>query len=421
MDVFIRRRQTTPACNTTGSSRRRIGVFLVMSKIILTVGFVAVLLGKTAFAVTVAADQASNATYATEAGGAWKGLLPSVSENPPGTDNGGFGFLPWNFAGGFHDSTVSPYGRLNHFIDGVDFAHSSSNNLGSSAFGLTNANVALSGFTSSATRVFSQPLTVGDTFSVQFDNPILAPLTINDQPGYIIRLNSGGGPKIDSNPNVVERLAFFAVYGFDQGSWHLSDAGGSIDTGLASDATTSGAVFRVRLQSAESYLLEILPIAGGAPLYSATGNLASTGMGNIDTLEILIYGNGSGNGLTGAAGLPTGQREFFFDKLSLNAGLLTGDFNRDGTVNGSDYVLWRATLNRSVANGTGADGNSDGVVNQPDYNVWRQHFGNSGASAGSGTNDVLVAVPEPNHPGLLWFAAVIAIIFRCRCQCNRLP
>ena len=280
---------------------------------------------------------------------------------------------------------------------------------------MTNANTALLGFTSRASRVFSQPLTIGSTFSVQFDNPILAPLTNNDQTGYIIRLNSGGGPEIASNPNVYERLGFFAEYGFDQGDWHLTDASGSNDTGLGSNATTSGAVFRVTLQSAESYLIEILPLAGGSPLYSATGDLANTGMGNIDTVEIVMFGNGSGNGLTGNSGRTTGQREFFFDKLSLNAPFLAGDYNHDGTVNGPDYILWRATLNRSVANGTGADGNADGTVNQADYLIWRQHFGNSAAAAGSGANGFL-AVPEPEGLTLIWCAALATSIL-----CYRIP
>ena len=385
-----------------------------MRWIVLLVGFAGVLLGEVAYAVMVAADQASNSPYSTEAEGAWKGLQPSAGENPPGTDNGGYGFLPWNFAGGHHDPTASPYGSLDHFIDGVDFAHSSFNNLGSSAFGLTNGNIAYSGFTSSATRVFLQPLTIGSTFSVQFDNPILASLDIFDLAGYIIRLNSGGGPKIASNPNVYERLGFFAAYRLQNENWHLTDVSGSNSTGLRSNETTSGAVFSVTLQSAESYLLEISPLGGGSPLYSATGNLANTGMGSIDTLEILMYGNGSGNGLFGAAGLPTGQREFFFDTLSLDAPfpVLAGDYNLDGTVNGSDYVLWRATLNQTVAHGTGADGNSDGMVNQPDYTIWRQRFGNSAAATGSEALIGRVSVPEPGSLVLISFATFVTLILR---------
>jgi Dockerin type I domain len=369
---------------------------------ILLIGLLCVLAGKPVVAVPVATDDASNPAYALEAGGAWKGLQPSLNENPPGTDNGGYGFLPWNFEGGYHDPAVSPYGNLNHFIDGIDFSQSTFNNLSSPAFGLTNANIANFGFTARATRVFSQPLAVGGSFSVQFDNPTLAPLKNNDDTGYIIRLNSGGGAKLPGNPNVYERLGFFAFHGFHQGRWNRTDATGVNDTGLLSTVTTSGAVFRVTLQTAESYLMEILPLGGGSPLYAASGNLASTGFGNIDTLEILMFGNGSGNGLTGASGLPTGQREFFFNSLLLDNPFLAGDYNRDGTVDAADYVVWRRTLNQTVANGSGADGNWDGVITGQDYDIWRQNLG--GTAAATGTNNGFIQVPEPGTIPALFIA-----------------
>jgi hypothetical protein len=140
--------------------------------------------------------------------------------------------------------------------------------------------------------------------------------------------------------------------------------------------------------------LQILPLGGGNPLYSATGNLASTGSGSIDTLEVLMFGNGSGNGLTGVAGVASGQREFFFDKLSIddpNASL-TGDYDRDGNVDAADYALWRKTLNQSVAQGTGADGDRDGVITQLDYNIWRQNYA---PSPGTGASLELNALPVP--------------------------
>src|SRR5262245_34951383 len=79
---------------------------------------------------TVAFDVAANSAYTAEAGGAWKGLNPTAGENPPGNDDGGVGFNAWDFSGGFHYPDQSPYGQLNHFIDGVDFVHSTFNNLG---------------------------------------------------------------------------------------------------------------------------------------------------------------------------------------------------------------------------------------------------------------------------------------------------
>lgn len=61
---------------------------------------------------------------------------------------------------------MSPYGRLKHFIDGVDFPHRSFNSLGAPAFGLKNPNLAYGGSTSRATRVFTAPLDVGSSVTI---------------------------------------------------------------------------------------------------------------------------------------------------------------------------------------------------------------------------------------------------------------
>ena len=55
---------------------------------------------------------------------------------------------------------------------------------------------------------------------------------------------------------------------------------------------------------------------------------------------------------------------------------LGGDFNHDGIVNGSDYVVWR---------------NSGGSTQ--DYNLWRANFG---PTAANGTAAATTAVPEPS-------------------------
>jgi hypothetical protein len=209
---------------------------------------------------------------------------------------------------------------------------------------------------------------------------------------------------------VEERLGLFAQDGFNQNHWNKVDLEGTVDTGLASTATTSGAILRITLQSAESYLLQVLPLAGGNPIYSASGSLANTGAGSIDTIEILMYGNGSGNGQTGATASPTGQREFFFDKLSIDdpTATLAGDYNRDGKVDAADFTLWRKTLNQSVTQGSGADGDHDGLVTQADYTIWRRNYA---WSLGSGTSLTAPAVSVPEGDcravigllSLVWF------------------
>jgi probable HAF family extracellular repeat protein len=76
---------------------------------------------------------------------------------------------------------------------------------------------------------------------------------------------------------------------------------------------------------------------------------------------------------------------------------LAGDYNNNGVVDGSDYVVWR--------NGLGTK------YTQNDYNVWRSHFGQTADSgAGAIAN---AAVPEPTTL-LLMIAAVGGVTTRRR-------
>ena len=75
--------------------------------------------------------------------------------------------------------------------------------------------------------------------------------------------------------------------------------------------------------------------------------------------------------------------------------VLPGDYNRNGLVDASDYVVWRHSLGQT---GTGlvADGDGDGMIDNDDYGVWKSNFG---ATAGSATSSLIahaspIAVPE---------------------------
>jgi hypothetical protein len=337
----------------------------------------------------VAADNASNSAYSSDATGAWKGLNSTTGENPPGTDNGGSGFLTWNFAGGYQQPQFSPYGNLNHFIDGVDFAASSFNNLGSPAFGLTNANFAFGGDTARATRSFALPLVVGNTLSLKFDNPLLAPLDPFAPSGFLFRLNTGHGPIVANDPTstAIERFGLFTTSNFNSGRWYTTDLAGFADAGIAPSDTAVGTQFRFTLDTAETYTVQLNRLSDGAMLFSRTGSLSATGAGAIDCIEITLFSNGSGNGSNGGTASPTGERELFFNDLRITSPLV-GDYNHNGIVDAADYNIWRDSLGASVAKGTGADGNSDGTINSADYDVWKTNFGLTNASAFSAGNTV---------------------------------
>jgi sugar lactone lactonase YvrE len=88
-------------------------------------------------------------------------------------------------------------------------------------------------------------------------------------------------------------------------------------------------------------------------------------------------------------------------RLALPPATLFGDYNRDGTVDAADYVVWRK--------GVGT------VYNEADYQIWRGSFGES-RIGGSGSTASLVnpAVPEPSALLLLALAAPLLCLRRGR-------
>ncbi|WP_145284923.1 glycoside hydrolase family 44 protein [Pirellulimonas nuda] len=69
---------------------------------------------------------------------------------------------------------------------------------------------------------------------------------------------------------------------------------------------------------------------------------------------------------------------------------LLGDFNRDGTVDGADYTVWRDSL--GLTGNLAADANEDNIVDIDDYNLWRSNFSLTTSSTGLPT----VSTPEPS-------------------------
>jgi hypothetical protein len=94
--------------------------------------------------------------------------------------------------------------------------------------------------------------------------------------------------------------------------------------------------------------------------------------------------------------------------------ILVGDFNGDGFVDASDYVVWRKTLGQQVPYWSGADGNGDGIVNNDDLGVWTANFG---STAGSGAASS-AAVPEPASLALMFVALTVLCSQRFRFACG---
>jgi hypothetical protein len=82
-----------------------------------------------------------------------------------------------------------------------------------------------------------------------------------------------------------------------------------------------------------------------------------------------------------------------------------GDYDRNGTVDTADYVLWRKSMGHSVAAYSGPDGNGDGLINETDYEFWRSRFGYSFSARASGAD--VAHVPEASTGVLMIIAAVL--------------
>jgi hypothetical protein len=138
--------------------------------------------------------------------------------------------------------------------------------------------------------------------------------------------------------------------------------------------------------------------------------------GNCCILEFLDHEHGIGGSYFGAS------TEYFRGQMALtrlSLGALTleqslfllppvpndGDYNANGKVDPSDYVLWRKSLGASVNRGVGADGSSNGTIDSPDYIYWRSRYGLPPAS-GSLAGDFAV-IPEPTTQSVLLAGCVV--------------
>lgn len=76
-------------------------------------------------------------------------------------------------------------------------------------------------------------------------------------------------------------------------------------------------------------------------------------------------------GVTGASGNSTGVTVGF----EFRPGRSIADFNRDGYVDGSDYLIWRNNVGATEFSNSGGDANSDGTVDAQDFNLWQNQMG----------------------------------------------
>ncbi len=175
--------------------------------------------------------------------------------------------------------------------------------------------------------------------------------------------------------------------------------GGNVDIGATAGlnielaGTTKGAQY------------DSLTIAGSASLSGAldveliNGFVPSAGQ----SFNILTAAGGI-DGTFDAINLPALAGGLYFDlaytptAINLSVAGILGDYNKSGTIDAADYVLWRKTITQSGP-ALAADGNNNGTIDPADFTIWRTNFGTPNGSASSlgatGSASANAAIPEP--------------------------
>ena len=127
---------------------------------------------------------------------------------------------------------------------------------------------------------------------------------------------------------------------------------------------------------------------------------------DIDALVAEIASGGSdasfdltGDGAVTIADVDAWLLEAGAVELASGASYLQGDANLDGTVDGSDFLIWNSNKFQEVAAWCAGDFNADGSVDGSDFLIWNS---NKFQSADQ------LAVPEPSSLVLLWLACLMA-------------
>jgi hypothetical protein len=140
---------------------------------------------------------------------------------------------------------------------------------------------------------------------------------------------------------------------------------------------------------------------------SGTNPFGFTNSGDGQKTNFDLYEFG---GLLPAGGLLRMELEFM--EIRLDAVGVPGDYNNNGIVDASDYVLWRDHSGTAFQLQNEVTSTTPGQVTVEDYNAWRTRFGNNSGS-GSGA-----AVPEPGCWLLFAISAMVAGVHGRRRQDN---
>jgi hypothetical protein len=91
---------------------------------------------------------------------------------------------------------------------------------------------------------------------------------------------------------------------------------------------------------------------------------------------------------------------------------MPGDFNLDGSVDASDYAVWRKSLGTTGARYTQGDADLDGDVDGSDHAIWRSQFGFVREPIVAASGSQVSLVPELSTTSILAATAMWCLLAR---------
>jgi cyclophilin family peptidyl-prolyl cis-trans isomerase len=229
-----------------------------------------------------------------------------------------------------------------------------------------------------------------------------------DVPGFVLQ---GGGYTYNASSNTAPHIATFSPV---QNEFRVSNLRGTIAMAkLGGDPNSATSEWFFNLADNSSNLDNQ---NGG---FTVFGRVLGSGMNIVDSIAALPRFDLDGSSgstfdtvpLRGTSANTLSERLIFLNSVQVLS-LPAGDFDGNGTVTTSDYVLWRETFgSKTLAE---ADGNGNGGVDLADYVTWRKAAGAAGASELSSSN-----VPEPTSVALILLSGLAIPFYRKRLSARR--
>lgn len=141
---------------------------------------------------------------------------------------------------------------------------------------------------------------------------------------------------------------------------------------------------------------------GAAEIYLEIGDLGANHLNESAAETSIRFGSADDAPLSAAAG-SGGQRgvgSSLPDAVFLVPAVFSpsADFDRNGTVNGADLLVWK----QSLGPGTGGDADGDGDTDGVDLLHWQRQLGSGGGTTASSS-----AVPEPAAAVILFIGVLV--------------